>query len=51
MAYGFFHKKTGSGTKTNVNEVPPQELHKPGLKCSEEGKSMQGLRKTSSQQI
>ena len=32
MAYRFFHKKTGSGMKTNVNEVPAQELHKPGIK-------------------
>ena len=32
MMYKFFIKKTGSGAKSNVNEVLPRELHKPVIK-------------------
>ena len=32
MVYKFLDKEIGSGTKSNINEVLAQELHKPAIK-------------------
>ena len=47
----FFDKKTGSGTKSNVNEVLAEELHKSMIKNSKEGTSPLGLKTIFGQQI
>ena len=51
MVYRFFNKKIGSGAKANINEVLPQELHKPVIENSKEEKGMRGLRITFGQQV
>ena len=43
MVYKFF-EKTGLGARVNVNEGLAQELHKPVIKTSKEGKFMQRLK-------